>query len=175
MSVTAVTATNGGESGNGSKTDFDFSFKIFLATELLVYVESGVGTGTYQLQTYPVDYTVTFNTAVETGTVIFSTAPLDGRTVLINRSVPKTQPSVLPLEGKMPAKVVEDALDRLTLITQDLSLVVTTPVVPNVVQYQEGAYASKTAAPTVWMYWYSTDLDQLELWVPTAARWFLVG
>lgn len=176
MSVAAVTATNGGEAGNGVKTDFDFSFKIFLATDLLVYVETSAGSGVYDLKDYTVDYTVSFNTAAETGTVIFAVAPADGRDVLINRSVPLTQGSVLPIEGKMPAKVVEDALDRLTLIAQDLKLISATPApAANVVEYDTGLYAAKPAAPTKAVQYYSTDLDQLELWIPEAGRWFLIG
>jgi hypothetical protein len=175
MSVAAVTATNGGEAGNGVKTDFDFSFKIFLATDLLVYVETAIDSGTYELQTYTAEYTVSFNTAAETGTVIFAVAPADGRNVLINRFIPLTQGSTLPLEGKFPAKVVEDALDRLTLIVQDLKLIVSAPVAPNLVEYNTGTYAEKPVGFTHWLYWYSTDMDQLELWVPQAARWFLVG
>ena len=176
MSVAAVTATNGGEAGNGVKTDFDFSFKIFLATDLLVYVETAVDSGTYELQTYVSEYTVSFNTAAETGTVIFAVAPADGRNVLINRSVPLTQGSSLPLEGKFSAKVVEDALDRLTLLVQDLALVnVVAPLPTNAVEYGSGTYAAKEADPGKWLYYYSTDMGQLELWVPQAARWFLVG
>jgi len=175
MSVAAVTATNGGEAGNAVKTDFDFSFKIFLATDLLVYVETSAGSGVYDLKDYTVDYTVSFNTAAETGMVIFSVAPADGRDVLINRFVPLTQGSVLPLEGKMPAKVIEDALDRLTLIAQDLKLISVAPVVSNVVEYDTGLYNAKPAAPTVAVQYYSTDLDQLEQWIPEAGRWFLIG
>lgn len=176
MSVAATTATNGGEAGNAVKTDFDFAFKIFLATDVLVYVETSAGSGVYDLKDYTVDYTVSFNTAAETGTVIFLVAPPLGRDVLINRSIPLTQGSVLPLEGKMPAKVIEDALDRLTLITQDLALISTTPApAANVVEYDTGLYNAKPVASTKAVHYYSTDLDQLELWIPEAGRWFLVG
>jgi hypothetical protein len=176
MSVAAVIATNGGEAGSGVKTDFDFSFKIFLATDLLVYIETAAGSGAYELKEYPEDYTVSFNTAAETGTVLFTVAPADGRDVLINRLTPLTQPSVLPLEGKMPAKVVEDGLDRLTLIVQDLKLlIVAPPIAPNVIEYAEGLYSAKPVASAKWLNYYSTDLESLEVWVPSAGRWFLIG
>jgi len=174
------------ELGNGVKTDFDFVFKVFLATEVKVYVETAVGSGLYAQKTYTIDYTVTFNTANETGTVIFAVAPATGRKVYITRAISATQGSTLPLEGKMPSKVVEDALDKLTLLVQDaiglLSLPFTPPaeaepteVTGNVVQYLEGLYSAKPAAPVVWVQYYSTDLDQLEQWVPDAGKWFLIG
>lgn len=183
MSV-ASTVSASSELANGVKTDFDFAFKIFLATEIRVYVETGVGTDLYAEKTYTVDFTVSFNTANETGTVIFSVPPVTGRKVWITRSIPKTQGSTLPLEGKMPAKVVEDALDKLTLLVQDAVALLSLPFTPppeateasgNVVQYLEGLYNSKPVAPVVIVQYYSTDLDQLEEWVPSAGKWFLIG
>ncbi len=174
MSVAATTAEST-QAANGVKTDFDFSFKIFLATDLLVYVETAVGSGNYALQTYAVDYTVSFNTVAETGTAIFTVAPATGRNVKLLRSTPQTQPSVLPLEGKMPAKVIEDALDRLTLMVQDLAEISTSPVALNVVEYAQGTFGDKPSSYAEWTMYYSTDVDQLEMYVPAAGRWFLVG
>jgi hypothetical protein len=38
-----------------------------------------------------------------------------------------------------------------------------------------GLYAARPVAPTLGTYYYSTDRDSLELWVPIAGRWFLLG
>jgi len=176
MSVANTTALST-QAANGVKTDFDFAFKIFLAADLLVYVETAVDSDVYTLQSLTEDYSLTFDTDAETGTVAFVTAPADGLNVKIMRSVAKTQPSVLPLEGKMPAKVIEDALDRITLIAQDINggVISASGISSNVVQYAEGLAAAKPAAPTAWTHYYSTDSGQLELWVPTAGKWFLIG
>jgi hypothetical protein len=40
---------------------------------------------------------------------------------------------------------------------------------------QSGLYADKPAAPANVVYYYSTDRDSYEKWVPAAGRWFLLG
>lgn len=106
------------EAGNGVKVAFDFAFKIFAQTDLLVY--KATAAGVYTLQTLTTHYTVSFDTAAETGTVTFVTAPVNGGKSVIIRSSAQTQGSTLPREGPMPEKVIENALDRLTLEVQEL-------------------------------------------------------
>lgn len=38
-----------------------------------------------------------------------------------------------------------------------------------------GLWSARPAAPTQITFYYSTDRDSLELWIPVAARWFLIG
>lgn len=182
MSVATTTPVSSG-TGNGVLTTFAFSFKVFLATDVVFAVETAVGSGVYLNLIYSIDYTVAFDTANETGTVTTLVAVGDGRKWSATRLMAVTQGSVLPLEGKMPAKVVENGLDRLTLLIQELKALLTLPFTPSpapsvltdfVLKY-EGLYANKPAAPVLWMLWYSTDRQTLEVWVPTAGKWFLIG
>lgn len=181
----AVASTNpvASELANGVKTAFDFTFKIFEATDLVVEVETAAGSNVYLTQTYSAAYTVVFDKDAETGTVTFLVAPTTGKKVVITRYTPQTQGSTLPIEGKMPSKVVEDALDRLTLLIQEARALLSLPFTPSpaptvlvdyVLKY-EGLYAAKPVTPVVWMMWWSTDLQQLEIWVPAANKWFLIG
>lgn len=116
MSVTATTNVVS-EAGNGVKVAFDFAFKIFAQTELLVY--KATAAGVYTLQALTTDYTVSFNTAAETGTVTFLVAPVNAGKSVIMRATASTQGSSLPREGNMPEKTIENALDKLTLQSQD--------------------------------------------------------
>jgi len=168
--------------GTGAQVAFDFAFKIFQTTDILVYVETFEGSGAYTLQTLTADYEVAFDSEAETGTVTFVVAPADGFSVIITRQLTVTQGTTLPLEGKMPAKTVEDALDRLTLLVQDVKALFSLPFTPgpypaaaNVIQYSEGTYGEKPATPSAPLIYYSTDVGQTELWLPTAAKWSLIG
>jgi hypothetical protein len=40
---------------------------------------------------------------------------------------------------------------------------------------QSGLFANRPAAPSTILYYYSTDHDSYEKWVPAAGRWFLLG
>lgn len=40
---------------------------------------------------------------------------------------------------------------------------------------ESGLRADRPAAPVQVTYYYSTDADQLELYIPSAARWFVIG
>lgn len=131
MSVTSTTnliAAN----GNGSQTAFNFSFKIFAQTELLVY--KATAAGVYTLQTLTTDYTVSFDTAAETGTVTYVVAPVSGGKSVIIRNTARTQASTLQREGPMPEKTIENALDKVTLAVQDIqeriSRAALQPIVP---------------------------------------------
>lgn len=107
---------------NGSNTAFSFSFKIFASTDLLVYTKPTGGS--YTLKTLNSDYTVAFDSDAETGTVTFGSAPATG-TVKIKRSLGLTQATVFPREGALPSGDIEDALDRVTLLAQELGARIT--------------------------------------------------
>lgn len=102
-----------------NQTAFPFSFKIFATADIVVY--SNQFDVNYQLRIEATHYTVAFDAAAETGTVTMLSGVDVGKIIVITRAEPKTQGSVLPREGKMPEKVIETALDKLTLTVQDLS------------------------------------------------------
>jgi hypothetical protein len=105
-------------SGNGSTTVFAYTFKIFADGDLDVYIRSSTGTET--LKTLTTDYTVS-NAGVDGGgNVTFGTAPASGETVVIQRKLALTQGTDYVENDPFPAESHEEALDRLTFITQQM-------------------------------------------------------
>lgn len=98
------------ENGNGSKTEFDFSFPIFDESELKVYLIDSDGDAT--LQTITTHYTVSINSVTEGGTVTWVTAPASGEQSFIKRVLPFGQSTDIPTEGNFPESQVENALDK---------------------------------------------------------------
>ena len=102
--------------GNGSTTVFAYTFKIFAEADLRVFIRDAAGTE--KLKTLTTDYTVS-NVGVEGGgNVTFGTAPASGETVVIQRVVALTQGTDYVENDPFPAESHENALDRLTFITQ---------------------------------------------------------
>lgn len=122
--------------GNGATTAFAFPLPFFLAADLVVTL---LNTSTGQAVTpAPVlnggatyDYTLALasvqsssNNVLEfTGTVNFTTAPPANYQVTIQRVLPVTQNLNLIDNSKFPSSVVNAALDRLTMIAQQLGAV----------------------------------------------------
>lgn len=105
-------------SGNGTTTVFAYTFKIFADGDLDVYIRSSTGTET--LKTLTTDYTVS-NAGVDGGgNVTFGTAPASGETVVIQRKLALTQGTDYVENDPFPAESHEEALDRLTFITQQM-------------------------------------------------------
>lgn len=113
-------------SGNGSSTAFPFPYAFFSPTDLIVTLytvatETTIipvlnGSGSY-------DYVVTGGQDPNTGeypfgTVITNNAPPGGMTVTISRAVSPTQQVALTQNAPFPAKTIEGALDRLTMLDQ---------------------------------------------------------
>lgn len=105
--------------GNGTTTVFAYTFKIFANTDLKVYVDDASGSPV--LQTLTTHYTVSGAGDAAGGNVTFVTAPANGRRVTILREVPATQATVYPENNKFPAKTTENALDKLTMLAQQLN------------------------------------------------------
>lgn len=154
--------------GNGVTTAFSFSFKIFAQTDITVYVR-GTG-GALTTKTLTTHYTVSFDTDAETGTVTMLTAPASGEYCRIVRNTARTQGTSFPREGVTPAKSVENALDKLTLQTQELYR-----LIDGNAEFLTGLYADKAAAPTVWTFYYSTDAQQTEMYVPAQGAWKMLA
>ena len=117
MSVTA-TYTPVLLTGDGSETDFDFGFKVFDDSDLVVaLVDPDTLEVTDELE-LGTDYTVTLDTDADGGTVVLSEAPADGVLVSIRRDISTTQETDIPSGGLFRESQIENALDKAILILQ---------------------------------------------------------
>ncbi len=123
MSISSSIRTVGPINGDGVATTFPFSFKIFQVSELsLVKTVSGVDTA----MTLGVDYSVVLNAdqnASPGGTVTYKVASVTtpipvGTTINGTSNVLNLQPVSLTNNGGFFPKVINDALDRLTILVQ---------------------------------------------------------
>ena len=123
MTVTTTLSTKQ-YSGNGSTTVFAFPYKIidgahFVVSTLIsatnvMTIHTKDGSGTY-------DYTVAVAADLESANVTFLTAPPTGYEITIDRQTTKTQPTDYTPNDDFPAETHERALDRATLLHQDLN------------------------------------------------------
>ena len=114
--MTVSTTTNKvSYTGNGTLTTFAYTFKIFAAADLKVYVD-----GT--LKTLTTHYTVTNAGVASGGNVVFTSGniPANTKKVVIERILARTQSTDLANYDKFDAEVMETALDRLTFIEQEI-------------------------------------------------------
>ena len=117
MTVSSTTTKNS-YSGNGSTTTFAYGFKIFADADLTVILRSSTGVETVQSLT--TNYTVTNAGNASGGNVVFGSAPASGVTVVIRRNMALTQSTDYVANDPFPAATHEDALDRLTFISQQM-------------------------------------------------------
>ena len=129
----STTSNKNSYSGNGTLHSFDYEFKIFVDGDLTVIVRSATGTET--TKTLNTHYIVTNANTDSGGSVLFkfntgtdsdahySTTdyrPASGETVVLIRSLTKSQPTDYVENDPFPANSHETALDRLTFITQEI-------------------------------------------------------
>jgi hypothetical protein len=107
-------------SANGSTTVFAYNFKIFADSDLTVIIRDADGAET--TKTLTTHYTVSGAGSASGGNVTFTSGntPANGETVVIQRQLTKTQGTDYVANDPFPAESHEDALDRLTFITQEL-------------------------------------------------------
>ncbi len=117
MTVSSTTTRNS-YSGNGSTTTFAYGFKIFADADLTVILRASTGVETVQSLT--THYSVTNAGNASGGNVVFGTAPASGVTVVIRRNMAITQATDYVANDPFPAATHEDALDRLTFISQQM-------------------------------------------------------
>tara|TARA_R100000655_G_scaffold6558_4_gene18694 strand:+ start:2338 stop:4476 length:2139 start_codon:yes stop_codon:yes gene_type:complete len=117
MTVSSTTTRNS-YSGNGSTTTFAYGFKIFADADLTVILRASTGAETVQSLT--THYTVTNAGNASGGNVVFGSAPASGVTVVIRRNMGITQATDYVANDPFPAATHEDALDRLTFISQQM-------------------------------------------------------
>jgi len=104
--------------GDGTTKDFTYPFKIFAETDLVVILRDADGNET--TLTLNTDYTVSGVGNESGGTVSLTTAPASGETLVIIRQLPLTQETDYVENDPFPAESHEEALDRLTMIAQQL-------------------------------------------------------
>ena len=107
-------------SGNGTQDTFAYTFKIFEDGDLDVYIRSSDGTET--LKTITTHYTVTNAGNEAGGNVVFTSGniPASTESVIIQRKLGLTQGTDYVENDPFPAESHEEALDRLTFITQQM-------------------------------------------------------
>jgi hypothetical protein len=117
----STTTTAVSAAGDGSTTDFTFTFEILAAEDLKVIVVTD-STGAESEKTLTTDYTVAGVGQVNGGTVTFVTAPASGETVHIKRgNMALTQPTNYTPNDPFPAETHENALDRVALQIQQIN------------------------------------------------------
>lgn len=100
--------------GNGVATSFVFTFRCLEPEHVVVInVTDGI------TLVYGTDYTATINTNGVGGTVTLGVAPGNGDQLRIYRDVPTTQETDFISEGNLDAEVIEDGLDKLTMLIQE--------------------------------------------------------
>ncbi len=104
--------------GDGSTTAFATVFPFFDDTDISVILRDAAGVET--TKTLTTDYTVAGG-AGATGTVTMVVAPATGETLIIQRSLPYVQGVDYTAGEKFPAETHERALDKLTMLVQQVS------------------------------------------------------
>ena len=120
MTVSSTTTKNS-YSGNASTTVFAYGFKIFDDDDITVIIRTD-STGAETTKTKTTHYTVSNVGSASGGNVTFTSGntPASGETVVLIRNTARTQLTDYTPNDPFPADSHEDALDKLTLITQEL-------------------------------------------------------
>ncbi len=129
--------------GNGATTAFAYDNLIFDDSDLKVYV---AGT----LKTLTTDYTVSGAGGTSGGNVTFGSAPASGASVVIVRDVPATQPQDYEYRGSVSAEGLERALDRATVLIQQLkTLIARSLVLPDATTFSGDLELPSPSASTL--------------------------
>lgn len=118
MTITNTTLSSPTYNGNGATTAFATGFQFLDNSHLRVTVTSA--SGVESVKTITTDYTVSGAGNPAGGTVTFLVAPASGEKVNITSNVPYTQTTDYLEGGSFSAATHEDALDKLTKISQQL-------------------------------------------------------
>lgn len=103
--------------GNGSTTAFAVTFYFLEAADLQVILRSGT---TETVQVLTTNYTVAGAGNEAGGTVTMLVAPAAAVTVTIRRNIAATQETDLLPNDRLPAESLEEALDKATMLAQQL-------------------------------------------------------
>lgn len=119
MTVSSTTARIS-YSGNGTSTIFAVPFYFLANSQLAVVLRSSAGVETPQV--LGTNYTVTGAGVLTGGSITMTVAPPTGSTLVIARNVPLTQETDLQPNDRLPAETLEQAIDKLTMIAQQLDV-----------------------------------------------------
>lgn len=147
--------------GNGVTTVFSYDNLIFDDSDLQVYVAG-------ELQTLTTDYTVSGARSEDGGSVTFGTAPASAAEVAIVRAVPATQPQDYERRGSVDAEALERALNRLTVLVQQVREVNTRTLALSVSAPVDASTALPAPAPSQLLGW-NADADAIVNYTPNAA------
>lgn len=116
MTVSSTTS-KASYSGNGTTLAFTVPFYFLEAADVQVILLSGT---TETVQTLTTNYTVTGAGVTSGGTVTMLVAPAVGTTLTILRNIEATQETDLVPNDRLPAETLETALDKATMLIQQL-------------------------------------------------------
>ncbi len=123
MTISSTTRKAGPFTGNGVAVAFPFAFKVFTSADVLV-VQAVTTSGVETNKVINTDYLVSLNTdqnANPGGTVTMLTSPPVGTTLTLASQVGNLQPVDLTNQGGFYPKVINDALDRVTIQIQQVA------------------------------------------------------
>ena len=119
MTISSTTLRNS-YSGNGSTTEFAYTFPINSTSEITVIERSATGAETVKSEgTGSANYAIVDNGSAG-GTITMVTAPASGTTLVIRRNTALTQETDYIENDPFPAETHEDALDKLQMQNQEL-------------------------------------------------------
>lgn len=122
MTISSQTRKAGPFVGSGSTGPFSFAFKVFEASDLLV-VKVNNSTTVETILALTTDYTVSLNADQNSnpgGTITLVAALAVGYNMVISSQVEYLQETDLTNQGGFYPEVITDALDKLTIQTQQL-------------------------------------------------------
>ena len=109
--------------GDGTVTQFAFSFVVFQPSDIAVY-SSTDGGYTESTPTFEQDYTVALNSDQDNapgGTVTLAKAPASGTRIAILSNIPETQPMVLTTHDGFDPRVLNKSADLAVALIQQLN------------------------------------------------------
>jgi hypothetical protein len=125
MTISSTTRTAGPFIGNGSTATFPFAFKVFAATDLEV-VTIDEASGALITLALTTDYTAALNADQDSspgGSITLTAGNLaTGLTLTITTDIPELQGLDLTNGGAFYPDVINAALDRLTILVQQLAV-----------------------------------------------------
>jgi len=122
MTISSEVRKAGPYAGNDSATAFAFSFKVFTSADVQVVHTTPAGVETVLEE--GADYTVTVGPDQDTspgGSVVLPSALVSGHSLTLTSRVANLQPVELTNQGGFYPRVINLALDRLTILVQQLA------------------------------------------------------
>lgn len=122
MAISSTTRKTAVFIGNDTSVVFPFTFKVFTAADLEV-VRLQVSTSVETVLVITTNYTVSLNTDQESnpgGSITLLVALAVGQNLVITSTIAILQPTDLQNQGGFFPNVIDDSLDRITIIAQQL-------------------------------------------------------